>query len=127
MTMTSMRPAEKVVAAHPVPQQYMVGGDRIAADWRNGNGDPCWYMSSKENGVQWDEDGRLNEIGRQLLLQHFGLQVIASHLPLEKIATMSPATLLKKRRRLEANGDGLERLEPESGRPGGHISASLAA
>jgi len=126
MTTTLMRHARAPVA-YPAPHQYMVGGEIVSVDWRNGNGDPCWHMSSKENGVQWDEDGRLNETGRQLLLQHFGLQVIASHLPLEKIATMSPATLLKKRRRLEANGDGLERLEPESGRPGGHISASLAA
>ena len=103
---------------------YMVGGDSLSVDWRWPKGCPAWRMSDKE-GVQWFDDGPLNEAGRQLLLRHFGLESIATHLPLEVIAEMSPATLAKKRRSLERRG--LPRLDPVSDRVGGHIPASLAA
>ncbi|RJR14112.1 hypothetical protein C4585_00755 [Candidatus Parcubacteria bacterium] len=117
------------VSAPPLPipkrQSYMVGGDTISVDWRWPGDEPCWRMSSKE-GITWEDDGPLNEGGRQLLLQHFGLEEIASHLPLERIMLMSPHQLEKERRALEAQ-HGLERLEITSSRPGAHVEARLAA
>jgi len=126
MTMTLMRPTAKVGVMRTSPATYSIGDETLCVDWRWPDGKPEWRMSDKES-VRWLDDGPLNEVGRHMLLAHFGLKTIAAHLPLEKIAHMSPAALLKKRRRLEANGGGLERLEPVSNWSGGHISASLAA
>ncbi len=104
---------------------YMIGGEDLSADWRWPKGHPEWRMSSKE-GIRWEDDGPLNETGRKMLLKHFGLELVGRHLPIKTLATMSPAALLRKRRGIERRG-GLERLEPVSDRPGGHISAKLAA
>jgi len=122
----AMEHAELAPASVPIPkrQSYMVGGDNLSADRRWPGDEPCWRMSSKE-GVTWEDDGPINEAGRQILLQHFGLSTIAAHLPLEKLATMSPATLERKRRTLERHG--APHLELVSDRPGAHVPASLAA
>ena len=118
--------AEPSLTTVPVveKQSYMVGGETLSADWRWPEDQPHWRMSFKE-GVTWEVDGPLNEAGRQLLLRHFGLETIAAHLPLEKIATMSPLTLTKKRHTLERNGT--PHLEPKSDCPGRHVLAQLAA
>ena len=124
MTMTLGRSVLNGTARGGSPESYMVGGESTSADWRWPDGTPRWRMSDKE-GIEWTDNGPLNEVGRQMLLSHFGLESIAAHLPLEILTAMSPATLLKKRRTLEKHG--LERLEPVSTRPGAHIPASLAA
>ena len=124
MTTLAMRHA-RAPAVHASPHQYMVGGEILAIDWRMSN-TPCWRMSSKGNGVRWDDEGSLSQKGREILLEHFGIQALAVHLPLEKIAAMSPAELFKKRRGLESSRH-LDRLEPVSSRPGDHVPASLAA
>ena len=117
--------AESPVAISiPKRQSYMVGGENISVDWRWPGDEPCWRMSSKE-GIRWEDDGPLNEAGRQLLLHHFGLEQLAAHLPLEKLATMSPSTLERKHHTLERRG--APHLEPKSDRPGAHVEARFAA
>lgn len=108
------------------PNQYMVGSSQCSCDWRWPTNEAVWNMSSKE-GVRWDKDGPLSHEGRNLLIEHFGLEKVASQLPLEIISAMSPATLLKLRRELEASDSSLPVLNPVSARIGGHIEAAKAA
>jgi len=124
------------VSATACPQQrvkktkvvhaYMTGSDICSVDWRWPDGLPEWRMSSQE-ARSWSDNGPLNELGRRMVLAHFGLETLERHLPLEKLMTMSPKRLLERRRRLEFQNPKLERLEPESNRPGDNVSAALAA
>lgn len=113
--------------AKPKPAQYMVGDSAKSCDWRGPfDSGARWRMSSKD-GVRWDDDGPLDEGGRELILEHFGLQRVAHTLPLAKLVRMSPARLAKKRHDLEERNPALPKMALLSTRMGGHIPAALAA
>ena len=58
-------------------------------------------MSYKE-GSQWFSDGPLDEIGRGILLERFGLTEAEDKFPLETLRSIGPNALMKHRRDLEA-------------------------
>ena len=100
------------------------GDDTI--DWRWPSGEPRWVQSDRENSVKWDGPRQLTEMGREVLIDRFGLWDVAYTMPLAAIQLLSPAELMAHRRRLEKK-NGLECIcEVVSDRVGGQIEARLA-
>ena len=106
--------------------RYVVNGVTRACDWQWPRSETALWSISEREGVAWDPIGKLDEKGREVLLDKFGLTAAAEELPLDVIGAMSPAALEKRRRRLETER-GLPRIEVMSDTMGSHFSASLAA
>ena len=99
-------------------KQFMVAAWRghfyVACDWRGpySQDEAKWSMTSRESGENnWYPDGdrypdrtigKLDEVGRKILLDSFGVDAVADEYPLEKIAVTSPRELILRRRELEA-------------------------
>ena len=118
-------PLELPPHMNPTPQQFMVGSSLCCVDWR-WNDDGFWTMGSKESAT-WDDDGSLNEVGRQMLIEHFHLQALESQLPIEKLRRLSPSHLVAIRRHIERTCNEACISIAESDRPGGRIRPELCA
>lgn len=120
---------EQKIAA-TLPGRYSIGDSELCVEW--GWIHAGWGLSSKDDYIRWDDDGPLydprvwfnrQERGRQLILEHFGLERLTDDLPLAVIAKTSPAALFAMRRKLETTC-GLEcKNDMISNRAGDHCSA----
>lgn len=114
--------------AEPIEQTYVIRNPQNecqACDWRwPDSRSAAWTMSTLEG--KWMCDGPLTEVGRAVLLIHFGLTEVHGELPLNVIRSMSPAQLAHKRRALERERR-LPALAMASMRMGDHVQADLAA
>ncbi len=73
-----------------------------AVDWSLWS-ERMWGLSVEIGGthIHWYRDGDLNEEGRKVILERFGLLNWQDKYPLEKLQFISPAILARKRRKKE--------------------------
>ena len=120
------------------PGRYSIGNSDLSVEW-GWQVHPNWSLSSRDDYVRWEDDGPLyvaaygdhvwlnQKRGRELIIEHFGLQSIADELPLAVIAMTSPAALFALRRKLETERGLENKNDMISDRGGDHCSAEYCA
>lgn len=68
------------------------------------------WTDTASTGIHWYRDGDLNEEGREVVLKRFGLLDWQDEYPLKKLQFMSPAALVRERRKKEKDHNLLECL-----------------
>ena len=93
-------------------------GDICAVDWNHWLKNR-WRRASKEMyTIRWDEEGRIDQLSYEAILQKFWLQDLKDELPMAVVEAMSPSELMRYR-----EAKGLPRLDVMSDTAGDHRSA----